>query len=1062
MTATPGRERVPASAPVEPDWPYLAQHGVDRAVWELHFPFGASWHTLRPCAHPSCDRASAHSPWLCFTCHAAWKAAGSPVDVRAWCATAPAPSPARQYRQVPCRVGCLRPAEASGLCKTCARTRAYAGLTVEEYLATNPPPRPTLGECVVRVCSRWAHLRRTRLCPAHQRRWAKEGRPDLGAWARDAPAVYTTLGTVPLSDLDPFLRTQVLVGYEVQLRNGGRISPSQVKSAVLWLVAHAVGDLLQADLPPKGQTTTYVRTWRQYVELRSADRAAEHTRAVVRLNVLDPRFRGGTVDFSDVHAPWLLHLGQERVLQLAASGASGARLMLVGYTVRWFAMFLRTLPGEGRRPAAVGRAGMTGYLRWLAERARDTGRYESLPRDDPARTVIAERLLQSLVSGKGPLLVTPPRYYELLHTLREILDQGRSWLAGNGAGDVHLLAQDVPPYPERDDSESELEGRSQDALPEAVFLQLMAEDSLALLTPGTPRNYVELALRVGRRPWEIRHLEFDCVQWHDIDVEALDGSVQRRRYPFLVYWMQKVRRRHKLPLHPSDVTVITRQQEHLRQDFPQWFDADGRPLSPRMALFPTIRLSRANRLGERPYDSSSVGYWLGVWMAALTVLVDEHDNDFDRSRVFPYSFRHTYAQLRADAGVPLEILQVLMAHQDPSTTQMYYRVSHPRRVEAVRAIATKYQFDIAGGRLRRRSGDEDLADRARAGVGSVPVPGGSCHEMNNVRADGRGCPVYYRCFSCKFFTTDFSQLPELRQLRDTKAQQLALLEAAYGTVRRADHQVRNGPRVARRRREGDGRVLDAQPRPVRHGHSRRGGAGRPPVSGPADHRPDPPHQAGTVTARPPQAPPGTASKPIRKNTLDAGRLAAAARRRADSQACRRRVLDIIAGMRTTRIPLSDAEITRRAAVNPQYLQRHRDLKAEAEVVRAHLADHRPRVEAAAQARKEAALEVENRMLLEQNKALRRDLETARSELRAIRTRDLAAAAHGDLAALPHRDAEVEALCNERDQALATVRRCEADLAAQRNITQRLMTDNTRLLESTGHSSQPRKRADPSP
>ncbi|MFD3492661.1 hypothetical protein ACFWWB_19195 [Streptomyces sp. NPDC058690] len=96
--------------------------------------------------------------------------------------------------------------------------------------------------------------------------------------------------------------------------------------------------------------------------------------------------------------------------------------------------------------------------------------------------------------------------------------------------------------------------------------------------------------------------------------------------------------------------------------------------------------------------------------------------------------------------------------------------------------------------------------------------------------------------------------------------------------------------------------------------------------------------------------------------------------------------------------------------------------------------------------------MENRMLLEQNQALRRDLETARADPRAIRIRDLAAAAQGDLACLPHRDAEVEELRKERDQALAAVRRCEADLAAQRNITQRLMADNTRLLDSVGQGS----------
>jgi hypothetical protein len=132
----------------------------------------------------------------------------------------------------------------------------------------------------------------------------------------------------------------------------------------------------------------------------------------------------------------------------------------------------------------------------------------------------------------------------------------------------------------------------------------------------------------------------------------------------------------------------------------------------------------------------------------------------------------------------LDVLQALLAHQDPNTTQGYYRVSHPRRVDAVRAIAAKYRFDLAGGRSAppRHAPEADLAERIWASVGSVPVPAGQCHEMNNVRADGHGCPVYYRCFSCKFFTTDFTQLTELRQLRSSKAEQLASLDSAYDSV----------------------------------------------------------------------------------------------------------------------------------------------------------------------------------------------------------------------------------------------------------------------------------------
>ncbi|MED7827612.1 site-specific integrase [Streptomyces chiangmaiensis] len=677
-------------------------------------------------------------------------------------------------------MGCDRTAEASGLCKSCSSERWKHRLTVEQYLATGPVPRQGFGKCLVRVCPRRAVLRGTRLCLPHQRQWSDAGKPDRETWASTAAAVYTAVDVVPLSDLAPKVLVQVLRGYEAQLRQGGRINPTQVKSAVRWLCDYSVEDLIDAELPQKGYTTAYLRVWQRTLPLLDADPKTEHTRTLIRLRVLNPRYEGGNVDLRDVHAPWLTHLTQQFLLHLAAAGASPARLVTVGLAARWFAMFLRTLPGEGRRPSEVGRQGMLAYLRWLAYRARDTSDYQLVNDEDPVRQVIAERLLPSL-QGTGPLQVSPQRHYQLVRALRDVLEYGRSWLAENQAADVHLLERDVPPFPERDDTDSELEGRSQDALPESVFLQLMDERNLGLLQPGTRRNYVELTMRVGRRPWEIRHLEFDCLEWHEIDVEDPDGTVQRRSYPFLAYWMQKVRRRHKLPLHPSDAEVITRQQDYLRREFPQRFQGDGRPRSSRMLLFPTTRLSRANKVGERPYDNSSIGYWLDNWLDQF-VLVDERDQLFDPARVFPYAFRHTYAQLRADAGVPLDILQVLMAHQEPSTTQVYYRPSHPRRVEAVRAIAAKYQFDLTGGRVRARSADDDLADRIRAGVGSVPVPAGRCHEMNNVRADGHGCPVFYRCFACKFYTTDFTHLPELRQLRTSKAEQLARLESAYDNV----------------------------------------------------------------------------------------------------------------------------------------------------------------------------------------------------------------------------------------------------------------------------------------
>jgi hypothetical protein len=191
-----------------------------------------------------------------------------------------------------------------------------------------------------------------------------------------------------------------------------------------------------------------------------------------------------------------------------------------------------------------------------------------------------------------------------------------------------------------------------------------------------------------------------------------------------------------------------------------------------------------------------------------------------------------------------------------------------------------------------------------------------------------------------------------------------------------------------------------------------------------------------------------ATAPDRGQVLRAGRDAAVARRRADSQRCRDRVAEVIEAMQRTRAPLSDAEITRRARVNGQYLQRHRDLKARAATIRAGLEGDAARAMVAARSEREAALVAENGVLVEQNAQLRRDLDAVRTELRALRVQELAESAAGVLAGRIHDpDAVVEHLRSERDEALDALRSAEADLAALCNLNQRLMVENSRLLQA---------------
>ncbi|MFL4909415.1 hypothetical protein ACJ6WF_41085 [Streptomyces sp. MMS24-I2-30] len=133
---------------------------------------------------------------------------------------------------------------------------------------------------------------------------------------------------------------------------------------------------------------------------------------------------------------------------------------------------------------------------------------------------------------------------------------------------------------------------------------------------------------------------------------------------------------------------------------------------------------------------------------------------FDKSKIFPYAYRHSYAQRHADKGVPIDVLSKLMDHRQLGTTQRYYRVGEGRRREAVERV-TAMQFDRNGNRVWRQAQTLLDDEHTRRGLGSVQVPYGICTEPTNVAADGQDCPVRFRCVGCDHFRSDVSYLPDL-------------------------------------------------------------------------------------------------------------------------------------------------------------------------------------------------------------------------------------------------------------------------------------------------------------
>ncbi|MBK3628344.1 hypothetical protein JHN59_26570 [Streptomyces sp. MBT49] len=85
------------------------------------------------------------------------------------------------------------------------------------------------------------------------------------------------------------------------------------------------------------------------------------------------------------------------------------------------------------------------------------------------------------------------------------------------------------------------------------------------------------------------------------------------------------------------------------------------------------------------------------------------------------------------------------------------------------------------------------------------------------------------------------------------------------------------------------------------------------------------------------------------------------------------------------------------------------------------------------------------MLLEQNAALQRILHEVQNELRTLHAQNLGARLHNGLDAHSPRDTEMEELRKQRDAALAAGRQAETAMQAFRNVNQRLMVENSRLI-----------------
>lgn len=288
------------------------------------------------------------------------------------------------------------------------------------------------------------------------------------------------------------------------------------------------------------------------------------------------------------------------------------------------------------------------------------------------------------------------------------------------------------------------------AIPETVIAQL--DTHLDLL--GTDSTYgrawsntdttalfriVYQVLRdTGRRPGEVMSLAVDCLE------------IDNGEYALIYDNHKKHRLRRRLPITADTATAIQHWQ-HYRTGL-------NLPASTVGWLFPACNES----CGPGHLPTNRFGKALDKWVAAIPVLhsdlpgPDGTPLPFNRSLIYPYAFRHSYAQRHADAGVAVEILQELMDHKDLTVTQSYYTVSLKRKREAI-TIMSRYVHDRTGASC------PGSGSATRYGLTSVAVPFGNCIEPSNVKAGGKQCPIRFQCAGCGFYRPDPSYLPAIEE-----------------------------------------------------------------------------------------------------------------------------------------------------------------------------------------------------------------------------------------------------------------------------------------------------------
>lgn len=690
------------------------------------------------CAVSNCSVIILHGT-LCQTCSKVRKLSGLSVDEFVKQYRRPNPRLTKAQRSNPARCAvevngrrCPSKGAIRGLCEAHyrqwnKRSRRSPQLALDAWMSSGEVtiPESALPDCIVPACLRESMTATTKVCRLHLDQFTRNGRGEsVEVWAnRQLPPIARH--QFSLLNLPERLRWEVLFGVQQRAGRGSRIDPENTKAVIQIMEANnSLATMSKADVDRIAQshnTTVGVHLHQFARALRNGYNASLGRSAKDALiwDLDDVGFepqpsgrrprprRRKCLDFGLISQPWLrdVALGWSRQESQSYLIVKTHRAAVVA------SQALEQRPDRGQDLTALGNRDVDA----IAESVRVLTRADN---GKPCRTSFKRHIFAVFFD-----LITWGRRQGLLDGLPASFEPTRTR--------IHLPADPVVE-------------RAGKAIPDTVQRQLDAQaDSIGrgfthgILTPEQTHQMFLTAYVVlrdtGRRTLEIASLRTDCL--------SRDNTG-----PVLFYDNHKARRPgRRLPILESTAKAIT-DWKQIRKTI---------STSCQEYLFP------GSTIVEKHLSSNGLSSAIRTWVRAIESLhsgeIDPNGDPvpFDRTKIHPYAFRHSYAQRHADNGTPVDVLRQLMDHRSIQTTGGYYTITADRKRSAIETVG-KFTLDKDG---RSAPLIRSMAYQMR----SVAVPFGNCIEPSNVKAGGEACPIRFQCAGCGFYRPDPSYIPAIEE-----------------------------------------------------------------------------------------------------------------------------------------------------------------------------------------------------------------------------------------------------------------------------------------------------------